>query len=609
MEHRKKYVYAFAFIVMFFIACNDGGFSELSLLQIVENNKDKLTEKLLDRLGRESLDDLSEVNGIIKLKTNIGEWDAAYLTKYGYFCYDENLTNDLDSKYLALTYLASDGIDLSCLISTKDKCKPTQLVTNEGIYYFSYPNDTILELLYDTGEKVMMLDSIPYSELELPGIALIDKSDELKAILSNLVALLNKSASINTGISEASKLREYRTSFSDIISLSYESDTEAEISLAKSESGEYVFSETVMDWYGDEIGEYVCNILSLWTGKATYKVGGSSCTLSATIWCPSNNYNEYGEYGIICDTEKSNLYVGSAEYEDKGFQSVDDLSYSVDFRGLKPNTTYYYRAYYKFHTSDHGNIVPKYGNSSDQIIYDTTIKSFETGDNNLTVDVVMCIDVTGSMSDIINTVKNNAIGFYDLFEQLCAKKEIELNALNAQVVAFRDKNEDENWLETSPTYSLPSQKEQYNSFVNSLYADGGGDTPESGLEALQTAFSKTDWGKDDGYHRQVVILWTDAPYLVGAYSSVSLSSLSTQWNSMPSGRRLILFAPYGTDENGDSWGNLDSWKNLIHETDLSSGFNNFEYILESIIGELTSKAPPKMYRTPVLGNSSFRANK
>lgn len=609
MEQRKKYVYVFAIIVMFFIACNDGGLSESSFLQVIENSKDKVLGDLLDRLGRESLDDLSDVDGIIELKTNIGKWDAAYLTRYGYFCYDENLTNDLDSKYLALTYLASDGMDLSCLISTKDKCQPTQLVTNEGIYYFSYPNDTILELLYDTGEKVMMLDSIPYSELELPGIALLDKSDELKAILSNLVALLNKSTSINAGISETSKLREYRTSFSDIISLSYESDTETEISLAKSESGEYVFSEAVMDWYGDEIGEYVCNILSLWTGKATYKVGGSSCTLSATIWCPSNNYNEYGEYGIICDTEKSNLYVGSAEYEDKGFQSIDDLSYSVDFRGLKPNTTYYYRAYYKFHSSDHGNIVPKYGSSSDQIIYDTTIKSFETGDNNLTVDVVMCIDVTGSMSGIINTVKNNAIGFYELFEKLCAKKGIELNALNAQVIAFRDKNVDGNWLETSSTYSLPAQQEQYNSFVSGLYADGGGDTPESGLEALQAAFSKTDWGKDDGYHRQVVILWTDAPYLIGSYSGVSLSSLSTQWNSMPSGRRLILFAPYGTDENGDSWGNLDSWKNLIHETDLSSGFNNFEYILESIIGELTSKATPRVYRASVQENTSFRVNK
>ena len=62
---------------------------------------------------------------------------------------------------------------------------------------------------------------------------------------------------------------------------------------------------------------------------------------------------------------------------------------------------------------------------------------------------------------------------------------------------------------------------------------------------------------------------------------------------MPSGRRLILFAPRGSyDSNGGSWSNLDSWKNLIHETDLTNGFNNFQYILDSIIGELTSKSKP-----------------
>ena len=286
------------------------------------------------------------------------------------------------------------------------------------------------------------------------------------------------------------------------------------------------------------------------------------------------------------------------------------MSYSVDFRGFKPNTTYYYKAYYKFNSNDHGNIAPKYGNTTDQVIYDTTIKSFKTGDNILTVDVVMCIDVTGSMSGIINTVKNNAISFYDLFKQSCEEEGIQLSALNAQVVAFRDKNEDANWLQTSATYSLPEQRTAFDSFVNNLYADGGGDTPESGLEALQTAFNKTDWGVDDGYHRQVVILWTDAPYLIGSYSSVNLEALTSQWNKMPSGRRLILFAPYGTnDSNGGSWGNLDGWTNLIHESDLYSGFYNFNYILKSIIGELTSKGKDyKMLKT-IHTTPYFRPNK
>lgn len=381
--------------------------------------------------------------------------------------------------------------------------------------------------------------------------------------------------------------------------------------ITTSDSGNYEFTETIEEWYDDKIGEYVCNTLSLWTGKATYKVGGSSCTLSGTIWCPSNVYNIYGTYGIICDEEQSKLTVGNAEYEGTGFQSEEDLSYSVDFRGFKPNTTYYYKAYYKFNSSDHGNIAPKYGNPTDQVIYDTTVKSFKTGDNALTVDVVMCIDVTGSMSGIINTVKSNAIGFYDSFNRCCEEEGIQLTGLNSQVIAFQDKNHDgARWMSVSPTYSLPSQKSEFNSFVNALYADDGGDTPESGLEALDMAFSKTDWGADDGYHRQVIILWTDAPYLTGSYSSVTVGELKSKWDAMPSGRRLILFAPYGNGyDNGGDWAVFDGWTNLIHESDLTSGFNNFDYILKSIIGELTSKAKARAAKAPVKENTYFRPNK
>lgn len=535
---------------------------------------------------------LQKAEGIIPLTSNIGNWDAAYLTKQGYFCYSADALSSKgeeasDSKYSSITYMTADGSDIVSILATKENNIPTQLVMKNAIIYFSFPNDSILELLYDDGKTVTMLDSIAYSKESLTNL----NNDAFKSALTNTAKLLKGNDNGTRSAEVPSSYEIFGDVFEDVSNESYVEDAELTSSITTSETGDYTFTETVSEWYDSEIGDYVCNTLSLWTGKATYKVGGSSCTLSGTIWCPSNVYNEYGTYGIICDESQSNLSLGNAEYEGAGYQSADDLSFSVDFRGFKPNTTYYYRAYYKFNGSDHGGISPKYGNPTDQVFYDTTIKSFKTGDNILTVDVVMCIDVTGSMSDIISTVKSNAIGFYDSFNRCCEEEGIQLSALNAQVVAFRDKNEDSNWLQTSSTYSLPSEQSEFKSFVNGLYADGGGDTPESGLEALQTAFGKTDWGTDDGYHRQVVILWTDAPYLIGSYSNVTSSALEAQWNAMPSGRRLILFAPYGSnDSNGASWGNLDGWKNLIHETDLSSGFNNFDYILQSIIGELTSKA-------------------
>lgn len=555
---------------------------------------------------------LQKAEGIVTLKTNVADWDAAYLTKLGYFCYKEDVSGEKGStegNYRSVTYMPTNSKEMVSLISTRDGNIPTQMVTSTGVVYFSFPNDSILELLYDDGKATTMLDSIAYSKKDL--LSLSAGSDPFKATLATAVALLEKNKS---HLSSAEVIKKYCDVFKQVGIIPYVKNSDIVKDLVKSASGNYEFTETVRDWYEKIVNMDICNTLFLWTGKATFKVGGSSCTLSGTIWCPSKAYNTYGTYGILCDTDKNKLNDGEAEYQGTGMQPENQLSYSVDFRGFKPNTTYYYRAYYKFNTSDHGNIKPRHGNTSDDIIYDTTIKSFTTGDNVLTVDVVMCIDVTGSMSSIISTVKNNAISFYDSFKQSCDEEGIQLAALNAQVIAFRDKNVDANWLETSSTYSLPSQREGFNSFVNNLYADGGGDTPESGLEALQKAFEKSDWGNDDGYHRQVVILWTDAPYLVNTetdtYSDVTVDALKAKWNTLPSGRRLILFAPNGNgDYNGASWENLDGWTNLIHETDLYSGFNNFDYILKSIIGELTSKGKTAKHKAANSGKTYFRPNK
>ena len=550
--------------------------------------------------------DITEAEGIIEVTSGIGNYDAAYLTKYGYFCYNKNFGNTIDKDkkiYSSITYMPVGGAEFISLVSTQTDNIPNQLIANDGIVYFSFPNDSILELLFDDGKEIKMLDSIPYLKKDLINVS-STMGDAFKSSLANAASLLKKNRTENT----VTKCYEL---FDNVSNEPYVKNEEIVDGISKGESGNYKFVETISVWDSDSVEDNICNTLSLWTGKATYKVGGSSCTLSGTIFCTSNAYNTYGTYGIICDADISKLSVGNAEYEGTGYQSETDLSYGVDFRGLKPNTTYYYKAFYKFNSSDHGNLVPKYGSPTDQIVYDTTIKSFTTGDNNLTVDVVMCIDVTGSMSNIINTVKNNAIAFYDLFENSCKEEGILLTGLNSQVIAFQDINNDgDNWIKVSPTYSLPDQKNNFNEFVNALYADDGGDIPESGLEALNMAFDKADWGVDDGYHRQVIILWTDAPYLVGSYyTSLTVDGLKTKWDKMPSGRRLILFAPYGTGySNAGNWEVFDSWTNVIHESDLDKGFNNFSYILKSIIGELTSKAPARKPKAQVCETVDFRPN-
>ena len=535
------------------------------------------------------------VSGIVELKEGIGDADAAYVTDAGFFCYNEDANNEAeDGELSSISYLSKNGVDIATLLFTKADLMPSQLVIkDEGIIYFSYPSENIVEIVFDNGTTVSFIGSYEFDPATLPGVALAANGDVFKAALANAAALMKlttpSAARATRGFFE-DLIAEWANLFDTIVGQDYTDDPDALENLPTDGDGNYQFVDVIDEWYDEEISDVVYYTLSLWTGEATFKVGGSSCTLSATVWCPSNVYNDYGAYGILCDADPAKLVLGEAEYQDIGYQGPDDKSFSVDFRGFKPNTTYYYRAYYEFHSADHGPIITKYGDATDNVVYDTTIKSFTTGDNVLTVDVVMCIDVTGSMSGLINTVKSNAIGFYDAFKTVCDDQGIGLTGLNAQVIGFGDKNVDgPNWLDVSETYWLPEQKTEFDACVNKLYAHGGGDTPESGLEALNAAFNKTDWSVDDGYHRQVVILWTDADYLIGSYSDIVLSDLEAKWNAMPSGRRMILFAPSGT-WGGGNWSNLDSWKNVIHLTDLYSGFNNFTYVLEQIVGELTSKA-------------------
>ena len=54
------------------------------------------------------------------------------------------------------------------------------------------------------------------------------------------------------------------------------------------------------------------------------------------------------------------------------------------------------------------------------------------------VDIVMCIDATGSMSPIIGEVKNNAISFYQRFVDSMEESDKEVAQLRIKVIAFRD---------------------------------------------------------------------------------------------------------------------------------------------------------------------------
>ena len=125
------------------------------------------------------------------------------------------------------------------------------------------------------------------------------------------------------------------------------------------------------------------------------------------------------------------------------------------------------------------------------------------------VDMVFCIDCTGSMDNIIDIVKNNALNFYQDVTQAMEVKSKHIDQLRVRVVAFRDYLADgKDAMLVTDFFKLPEQAADFEKCVRSLRADGGGDDPEDGLEALAYAI-KSKWDTEGMKKRQVIVVWTD----------------------------------------------------------------------------------------------------
>ncbi len=190
------------------------------------------------------------------------------------------------------------------------------------------------------------------------------------------------------------------------------------------------------------------------------------------------------------------------------------------------------------------------------------------------VDLVLCIDGTGSMSPIIYEVKSVALSFYDKLEAKMAEKGKRIDQLRARVIVFRDYWADsaDQAMICSNFFDLRSQAKSFSDFVSGIEAGGGGDEPENGLEALALAL-KSKWEKSQDFARQrhVLVVWTDAsahnlekeakPSHYPPDIPATLDDLSDLWSDMPkSPKRLLLFAPDATP-----WSVIgSSWDNTIH---------------------------------------------
>ena len=205
------------------------------------------------------------------------------------------------------------------------------------------------------------------------------------------------------------------------------------------------------------------------------------------------------------------------------------------------------------------------------------------------VDIVFCIDATGSMQPCLEMVKANAA---KLYEDICRKMQEtkrEVNRMRVRLIAFRDYAEYEKDhvppMLTTDFFVLPEQNAAFRDSLRAIEPKGGGDEPEDGLEALGYAIRSNWTPAGENRRRQIIVLWTDAStHNLGfargtskypASMASSFEELTAWWGYTPeeerarqttasymdySAKRLLIYAP------DKPWWNTiaANWPNVVH---------------------------------------------
>ena len=167
---------------------------------------------------------------------------------------------------------------------------------------------------------------------------------------------------------------------------------------------------------------------------------------------------------------------------------------------------------------------------------------------------MFAIDATESMQPLIDKVKSLTLSFREELEKGLKENRRIIKNLRIKVIVFRDYYVDDKYaMEESRFFILPEEKQEFYNFVSKIKAGGGGDEPESGLEALALAL-RSDFVKDGDKKRHVIVLFTDA----------SAHPLEQQEDGVPSNYPSNMFKNLG--DLYEAWGkgqdSLGSTRNL-----------------------------------------------
>lgn len=173
------------------------------------------------------------------------------------------------------------------------------------------------------------------------------------------------------------------------------------------------------------------------------------------------------------------------------------------------------------------------------------------------VDLVLCMDATASMAPRMRLTKDNALRLPEEIISEAVTQGKKVGRVRVKVIAFRDYRTDGAYaMQLTDFFEYPSEKEALGGLMAEIYAAGGGEEPENGLEALAYAMD-SDWQAVVPGHerRQIIAVWTDGaahPLGVGrdcVYYDPNLpkrfEELTALWNERMDhdARRMVLFAP------------------------------------------------------------------
>lgn len=238
---------------------------------------------------------------------------------------------------------------------------------------------------------------------------------------------------------------------------------------------------------------------------------------------------------------------------------------------------------------------------------------------NYVIDIVMCIDATGSMQNTLDSVKAGARKFNaDLRSELGLEEDSENIKIRVRPIFYRDWTDPEStrlianpdFIDLDPSEKMGVSRESQNrtleAFIASQRASGGGDYPEGAGACLNESI-RSNWFDPESEEAEnffggsrtpkvvpVIVFWTDAP-ISSLYTSRQYMSPTTPTNwgtfkqlwrdedKINQERKIVIqFGP-----GGQGWGQISSWDRFRDGGSLLVGNNDAVKIIAEEIKEGT----------------------